>query len=161
MDVCSWCLAEMTTAKSCTVEAFHRDGRRVDLIPCGCERGWPRTSNTCGDCGVARSGWRHPGCDLQRCPACSGQMLSCGCRVDEDDEGADDDLGACTERAVPFGVDGSGALTEATSIAGVKVILHYGDVPESDIVTVDGIRCTTRYVPSSILPVKANPATSR
>ena len=38
----------------------------------------------CGDCGVIRGGSHHPGCDLQRCPACGRQLMSCGCSFDED-----------------------------------------------------------------------------
>lgn len=84
MAVCSWCTLEMKTARSCSVEAFHRGGRRLDFAPFGRERGWPTKANRCGDCGVERGGWHHPGCDIQRCPACGGQLLSCGCRFDED-----------------------------------------------------------------------------
>lgn len=119
------------------------------MIPCGREFGWPRTANTCGDCGVSRGGWHHPGCDKQQCPACGGQMLSCDCRFnedldDEDDDFEDDDdefdLAAATSR---FGVDDNGLLTERMWIGGTEVIVHYGDVPPSDITVVDGIRCTT------------------
>ena len=50
------------------------------------------------------------------------------------------DLG---EAAVPFGVDGNGALTEITSIGGIEVIVHHDDLPPSDITVVHGIPCTT------------------
>jgi len=38
----------------------------------------------CGDCGVAVGGWHHPGCDLAECPACGGQLITCGCWVEAD-----------------------------------------------------------------------------
>jgi len=37
--------------------------------------------NFCGDCGC-REGELHkffPECDMERCPICKGQLLSCGC----------------------------------------------------------------------------------
>lgn len=99
MAVCSWCRGEMATAGSCSISAFHRGGRTYPHIPFGAETG-PYRHNTprCGDCRVERGGFHHPGCDVQQCPACRGQLLSCGCRFDEDrfdedgfDDGFDDD----------------------------------------------------------------------
>lgn len=35
----------------------------------------------CGDCRAEVGDHHRLGCDLERCPVCSGQLLSCGCRV--------------------------------------------------------------------------------
>ncbi len=137
MAVCDWCHGEMATAASCSVDALHRNGRRFDMIPFVDESNRRASGVRCGDCGVLRGGWHHPGCDLQDCPACGGQLLSCGCRFDED--GADVGLSL----AEPLGVDGNGLLTERTWIGDTEVIIHRDDVPETDITTVHGFRCTT------------------
>jgi hypothetical protein len=63
--------------------------------------------------------------------------MSCGCLFDEDGPDVGELVGE------PLGVDGNGLLTERMWIGDDEVIIHRGDVPESDITTVHGIRCTT------------------
>ena len=83
MAICDLCNKEMKTATSCTVEALHADGERVALLTFGNEPGWRQRSGRCGDCGVEVGGLHHLGCDIQCCPCCGGQLISCGCRWDE------------------------------------------------------------------------------
>jgi hypothetical protein len=40
-------------------------------------------------------------------------------------------------------VDTNGRLTEVVSLGSQKVAVHYDDIPESDVTTVRGLRCTT------------------
>lgn len=142
MAVCHWCAREMTTASSCTVDALHIGGRPVEMIAHGSEPGGGALRLRCHDCGVARGGHHHPGCDMQRCPLCRGQMTTCGCRFDED--GPDDDLDEDSAGVVvPLGVDGDGVLLEKRWVGGHEVIVHYDDIPPSDVTTVSGIPCTT------------------
>ena len=85
MAVCTYCKNEMTSGASCTVDALHRLGIAWKL---------ERARRACGDCGVAPGGLHHLGCDMQRCPLCGGQLISCCCRFDEDllaDDEDDDD----------------------------------------------------------------------
>lgn len=40
------------------------------------------TKATCGDCGVSEGEIHECGCDMEVCPFCGGQLLSCSC-IDE------------------------------------------------------------------------------
>jgi hypothetical protein len=64
-------------------------------------------------------------------------LLSCGCRFDED--GPDTSLSPVE----PLGVDGNGLLTEHVWMGEQEVVIHYDDIPETDVTTVQGIPCTT------------------
>jgi hypothetical protein len=79
----------MTERRSCTVTDFHISGEPVRRLPYR----WRQPAN-CGDCGVPRGGYHHPGCCLERCPRCppGRQAISCDCRYDEDPPDPDDDL---------------------------------------------------------------------
>lgn len=43
----------------------------------------------------------------------------------------------------PLGIDANGCPTERLTIGDLDVIVHYDDIPDTDLTTVDGIRCTT------------------
>lgn len=40
----------------------------------------------CGDCGAKWGHYHHPGCDLEECPVCHGQAISCDCASTAQDE---------------------------------------------------------------------------
>ncbi len=98
MAECPYCAQDMMTAATCTVAELHRDGDPVMLTPYAPSRRRGTTVlDRCGDCGVRPGGFHHPGCDLQRCPMCRCQFVSCACRFDEDvdlDDLDEFDLGA-------------------------------------------------------------------
>jgi hypothetical protein len=76
--VCQDCNREMTTASSCVADALLIAGERH-------ERRVARRGGRCGDCGVEPGGYHHLGCDLEPCPRCSRQLISCGCSWVDDD----------------------------------------------------------------------------
>jgi hypothetical protein len=78
MAICKDCNQEMS-AKSCTMP-FVRIGKV-----------WYRRNTTyfdigkrCHDCGIQNTpgSIHHWGCDMERCPKCGGQLISCGCKIE-------------------------------------------------------------------------------
>lgn len=39
----------------------------------------PYEIGTCHDCGCKEGEFHTPGCDMERCPFCGGQLISCNC----------------------------------------------------------------------------------
>lgn len=51
------------------------DGVKLPSIPAD----FPLPDDRCHDCGIKTGGFHHPSCDVERCPKCGGQLISCGC----------------------------------------------------------------------------------
>ena len=74
MAVCVYCKQEMVggTDDCFDAQVKYPDGTIMEAVPYdGPER--------CHDCSVKHGGRHHPGCDMERCPRCGGQLISCGC----------------------------------------------------------------------------------
>jgi hypothetical protein len=70
--VCDNCEREMTTADGCIAVPVSVNGEELDPVE------WDGESR-CHDCGAMPGGYHHPGCDMERCPSCGGQLIGCGC----------------------------------------------------------------------------------
>jgi hypothetical protein len=79
--LCSFCGEKMEDGGSCSQEAVVIGDSVYTPIRWGREKRYPFSvlSARCGDCAVRKGGVHHHGCDLEECPACRGQAISCGC----------------------------------------------------------------------------------
>lgn len=119
MAVCDDCGQEMLTAAGCTVDVLIIQNERFERHRVSGPTGRNRR---CGDCGAQPRRFHHLGCDVERCPRCGRQLLSCGCGWTDDDREA---LVAVADGLVvypsglrglrvppvrfPFGIPGEGA----------------------------------------------------
>jgi hypothetical protein len=88
MAVCSQCNGEMTEHISCLSDLINIGGEDFEPIRWGKERDSRKRviDFDCRDCGTPPGGVHHPGCCVERCPACRGQALGCPCFYDPDAE---------------------------------------------------------------------------
>lgn len=77
MAKCKACNREMTTAKGCVVTHYNDfgDGKKYERIPYEGDF----NSSRCHDCGCKSGELHHVGCDMEKCPKCKGQCISCDC----------------------------------------------------------------------------------
>lgn len=82
---CNYCDQEMTDKNTISCngnEQIDLGGKTFDSVPFT-----PLGEiDRCHDCNVAPGGKHHPGCDMERCPICGGQLISCGHLDEFEDE---------------------------------------------------------------------------
>lgn len=83
MAVCRYCKREMLGAKTCNPFPVRIGKVEYLRIPYGQMPGDSEFNlpDTCHDCGVEKGNYHHPGCDMEVCPKCGGQIISCGCKI--------------------------------------------------------------------------------
>lgn len=87
MAICEDCGREMLDPKTTTCDF---NGFRVEETGEILLRDMVRSNRggRCHDCGISlrRGNYHHFGCDMENCPKCGGQLISCGCFDKSDTE---------------------------------------------------------------------------
>ncbi len=107
MAICGFCNQDMSSNKvdTCTGNDFveYPNGEKLESVPynfrvsdfedaiiLGEVKPFPpnfkEEDKRCHDCNIKNHGKHHPGCDMEECPRCGGQLISCGCLDEEEDE---------------------------------------------------------------------------
>lgn len=80
MAICEACGREMRDSVGCTVARITYSDGVFERFRVGDERPrMQRKGENCGDCAARGGQFHHPGCDLERCPNCGGQLIMCSC----------------------------------------------------------------------------------
>jgi hypothetical protein len=62
---------------------YRHNGKLYDPIRVGeTPRGDWCDEGDCGDCGAKQGEYHTEGCDIERCPVCHTQLLSCDCDIE-------------------------------------------------------------------------------
>ena len=78
----TWPSAIVTAQEETRIELH---GAEYDVLEYGVEPGFELSAGTtpCHDCAVIKGQLHVAGCDVEACPRCFGQLLSCGCQWGE------------------------------------------------------------------------------
>ena len=86
MAVCQYCDQEMHEALGCIYEPIETVDGDMEPIKYGHELNPTMTPDEdgiqrrrCGDCYAVPGNYHHFGCDIEECPRCHGQLISCMC----------------------------------------------------------------------------------
>ena len=87
MAKCEYCGHDMLTAKGCVRVPVVHNGKEYEPVKVGDPGdGYANDPDAvCGDCGAHYGHYHHPGCDIERCPVCGLQLISCGCGDDTEE----------------------------------------------------------------------------
>jgi len=77
---CDSCQQEMKNHVGCTLQAYS-DTPDIPRVPYSEEE-----TQDCHDCLVPPGALHHPGCDMERCGKCHGQLITCSCLEEMEDD---------------------------------------------------------------------------
>ena len=81
MAICKWCKKEMMDPKVVTCKANKKIEFTDEVTLKATTFHFGESTGRCSDCNIKHGGNHHPGCDIERCPKCGGQLISCDCTI--------------------------------------------------------------------------------
>jgi|SRR5215211_1064506 len=85
-SICTYCNQKKNKLEGdngCSLKAVSLEGEMRPRIPY-IKPYLPEEYNYCHDCGVTEFRYHHPGCDMERCPNCDQQFITCECLPDDE-----------------------------------------------------------------------------
>lgn len=83
MAQCNYCGLDMLEADGCVDDPIIIETQTYEPIRHGAELRFPgrwTPTRRCHDCNALPGQVHHHGCDMEECPACGDQSISCDCR---------------------------------------------------------------------------------
>ena len=78
MATCTDCKQQMSdmNTDSCTLKTLEKEGQTYNR-----DTTYYDFNDRCHDCNIKNvaGNYHHLGCDIEQCPKCGGQLISCGC----------------------------------------------------------------------------------
>lgn len=81
MANCEICEKDMLKSEGCSDKDYIIDGKRFAALPY--LNFYLSGGDRCHDCNCADGEFHHTGCDMEECPRCTGQFISCECEISE------------------------------------------------------------------------------
>lgn len=70
--------------KAQAISSYTLRGKSFSRVRYGSEADdWGADKSPCHDCAVIKGEFHVPDCDVEECPSCGGQLISCDCSFDD------------------------------------------------------------------------------
>lgn len=78
--ICKACGQDMNEVDTCTATTVVlKDGHGILMEFDKSRFHFTEEGGRCHDCGIKHGELHHMGCDVERCPRCEGQLITCYC----------------------------------------------------------------------------------